>query len=208
LKGYTDDEAALIMSEIVDGVNDWQEDRPNSERVPMMFFLDEAQKWFPQSPQDKAPDIEKETQALLEEAFIGKNGLGLVAATQRYSRINKSLLQSQWKFYLRQTEEVDLARYKRQGIDPEETKALQTGECIAYGPGVDHLKFLARLSHCPHEGHTPNAQALAKYTRELAASQMRKASAFLEDLPMRQERLVPPPPPAPAPAPGKQKNAG
>src|SRR6266487_5502133 len=57
LKGYNDDEAALIMSEIVDGVNDWQESRHNSERIPFMFFLDEAQKWFPQNRQDKSPDI-------------------------------------------------------------------------------------------------------------------------------------------------------
>jgi len=174
LKGYNDDEAALIMSEIVDGVNDWQEARHNSERIPFMFFLDEAQKWFPQNRQDKSPDISIETQNLLEEAFIGKvverggkNGLGLVAATQRYSRINKSLLQGQWKFYLQQTEEIDLARYKRQGIDPEEAKNLQQGECIAFGPDVTHFTFQARRASVPHEGHTPNAQALAKYTRNL-----------------------------------------
>jgi hypothetical protein len=155
LKSYNDGEAALIMSEMVDGVNDWQEALPNASRVPFMFFLDEAQKWFPQNRQDKAPDIAIETQNLLEDAFIGKvverggkNGLGLVAATQRYSRLNKNLLQSQWKFYLRQTEEIDLARYKRQGIDPEEARALGQSECIAYGPGVDHFTFLARLSHC------------------------------------------------------------
>src|SRR6266487_1316535 len=174
LKGYNDDEAALIMSEIVDGVNDWQESRHNSEIIPFMFFLDEAQKWFPQNRQDKSPDISIETQNLLEEAFIGKvverggkNGLGLVAATQRYSRINKSLLQGQWKFYLQQTEEIDLARYKRQGIDPEEAKNLHQGACIAFGPDVTHFTFQARKASVPHEGHTPNAAALAKYTRNL-----------------------------------------
>ncbi len=189
LKGYNDEEAALIMSEIVDGVNDWQEARHNSERIPFMFFLDEAQKWFPQNRQDKAPDITNETQNLLEDAFIGKvverggkNGLGLVAATQRYSRINKSLLQGQWKFYLRQTEEIDLARYKRQGIDPEEAKALQQGECIAYGPTIDHFTFQARPSKTPHEGHTPGASALAKYTRDLTFASMQKAGAFLDDM--------------------------
>ena len=174
LKGYNDDDAAIIMSEIVEGVNDWQEARHNSERIPFMFFLDEAQKWFPQNRQDKATDINIETQNVLEEAFIGKvverggkNGLGLVAATQRYSRINKSLLQGQWKFYLQQTEEIDLARYKRQGIDPEEAKNLHQGECIAFGPDVTHFTFQARKASVPHEGHTPNAAALAKYTRNL-----------------------------------------
>jgi len=150
-----------------------------------MFFLDEAQKWFPQNRQDKATDINIETQNVLEEAFIGKvverggkNGLGLVAATQRYSRINKSLLQGQWKFYLQQTEEIDLARYKRQGIDPEEAKALSQGECIAFGPDVTHFTFQARKASVPHEGHTPNAAALAKYTRNLDVESIHKVYPF------------------------------
>jgi hypothetical protein len=174
LKSYGDDDAAMLMSEIVDGVNDWQEARRNVKRVPMMFFLDEAQKWFPQNPQDKAPDVHQQTQTLLEEAFIqkvvergGKNGLGLVAATQRYSRINKNLLQGQWKFYLQQKEETDLARYKKQGVEPEEAMALKAGEVIAYGPNVSHFTFQARPSHAPHEGRTPDAQALTSYTQAL-----------------------------------------
>ncbi len=189
LKGYDDNTAALIMSEIVDGVNDWQEARPNDRRIPFMFFLDEAQKWFPQDKQDRAQDILSETQADLQEAFIGKvverggkNGLGLVAATQRYSRINKSLLQSQWKFYLRQTEEIDLARYKRQGIDPEEAKALHQGEVITFGPDIDHFTFQCRRSYTPHEGHTPDASALAKYTKELDFESLQKTGAFLDDM--------------------------
>jgi hypothetical protein len=189
LKGYNDDEAAIIMSEIVDGVNDWQEARPNDRRIPFMFFLDEAQKWFPQDKADRAQDIKSETQAELQESFIGKvverggkNGLGLVAATQRYSRINKSLLQGQWKFYLQQTEEIDLARYRRQGIDPEEAKALRQGEVIAFGPDVTHFVFQARRSYTPHEGHTPNAQALIKYTKELDFESLQKTGVFLDDM--------------------------
>jgi hypothetical protein len=189
LKGYNDDEAAIIMSEIVDGVNDWQEARPNDKRIPFMFFLDEAQKWFPQDKADRAQDIKPETQAELQESFIGKvverggkNGLGLVAATQRYSRINKSLLQGQWKFYLRQTEEIDLARYKRQGIDPDDARNLQQGEVIAFGPDVDHFTFQCRRSYTPHEGHTPNAQALIKYTKELDFESLQKTGAFIDDM--------------------------
>jgi hypothetical protein len=189
LKSYNDDEAAIIMTEIVDGINDWQEARPNRERPPMMFFLSEGQKWFPQNRQDKAPDISSETQGLLEDAFVGKvverggkNGLGLVVETQRYSRLNKNLLQSFWKFYLRQSEEIDLARYKRQGIDPDEAKALQQGEVIAYGPDVDHFTFQCRRSYCPHEGQTPGMDALAKYTQELSKG---PAQTDMEDLPVR-----------------------
>lgn len=179
LKSYSDDDAAVIMTEIVDGVNTWQESRSNSKRPPMMFFLDEAQKWFPQDASDASSDVHKETQTLLKEAFIqtvvergGKNGLGLVVATQRYSRIDKDLLQGQWKFFLRQSEEVDLARYKKQGVDPDEAMALQPGEVIAYGPGVTHFKFKARLSRAPHEGRTPDANALTSYTQELNGGKM------------------------------------
>lgn len=179
LKSYSDDDAAVIMTEIVDGVNTWQESRRNDKRPPMMFFLDEAQKWFPQDASDASSDVHKETQTLLKEAFIqtvvergGKNGLGLIAATQRYSRIDKDLLQGQWKFFLRQSEEVDLARYKKQGVDPEEAMALQPGEVIVYGPGVNHFKFKARLSHAPHEGRTPDAKSLTSYTQALDGGKM------------------------------------
>jgi hypothetical protein len=189
LKGYDDQTAALIMSEIVDGVNDWQEERSNRERIPFTFALDEAQKWFPQDKSDRSPDIEAATQAVLEDAFAGtivarggKNGLGLIVATQRYSQLNKKLLQSAWKFYLRQSEEIDLARYKRQGIDPEEAKALQTGECIAYGPEIEHVRFQVKRSAIPHEGHTPGADALARYTRQLTFDHLQKAGAFLDDM--------------------------
>src|SRR6266516_3485782 len=156
LTGYDDNTAALIMSEIVDGVNDWQESRPNDKRIPFTFGIDEGQKWFPQDKSDRSPDIEPATQAILDKAFNGtvvarggKNGLGLIVATQRYSQLNKKLLQSQWKFYLQQTEEIDLARYKRQGIDPDEAKSLQQGEVIAFGPDVDHFTFQCRRSYTP-----------------------------------------------------------
>ncbi len=191
LKGYDDNTAALIMSEIVDGVNDWQESRPNDKRIPFTFGIDEGQKWFPQDKSDRSPDIEPATQAILDEAFNGtvvarggKNGLGLIVATQRYSQLNKKLLQSQWKFYLQQTEEIDLARYKRQGIDPDEAKSLQQGEVIAFGPDVDHFTFQCRRSYTPHEGHTPNASALAKYTKELDFESLQKSGAFIDDMPL------------------------
>jgi Helicase HerA, central domain len=191
LKGYNDEDAALIMSEMSDGVNDWQEDRRNRDRIPFMFFIDEAQKWFPESLQEKPSDITPTTFALLQEAFVGqvverggKNGLGLVVATQRYSRLKKSLLQSLWKFYFRQSEEIDLARYKRQGIDPDEAKHLAQGECIVYGPDLEHFTFLARRAAAPLEGHTPGASALAKYTRDLEVDDIANGRG-LPDLPRK-----------------------
>jgi hypothetical protein len=200
LKSFDEESAALVMIEIIRGVNAWQEARRNVDRPPMCFFLDEAQKWLPENRADMA-NISQDAQTALENAFIrivvemgGKNGLGLVVASQRYSRLKKSLLQSHWKFYLKQSEEIDLARYKRQGIDPDEAKALGQGEVIAYGPDVAHFRFICRRSHAPHEGHTPGLDALKKHTRVLSINDLAARPGPMANIPMREQIAVQPKP--------------
>lgn len=53
LRSWQDEDAAVIMSEIIDGMNDWEQSKRNEERIPVMVFLDEAQKWLPQNVGDK-----------------------------------------------------------------------------------------------------------------------------------------------------------
>ncbi len=53
LKSFaSDEEAALVMCEIIAGMNEWESSRPNASRVPCMFLLDEANKWLPQNERE------------------------------------------------------------------------------------------------------------------------------------------------------------
>jgi hypothetical protein len=173
LRSYDDEQAALIMSEIIDGIENWQQARPNSARVPMTVLLDESQKWFPQSKEDKV--ISAETQVILDQAFYGtvvarggKRGFGLVVAAQRYSQLNKKLLQSQHKFLFFQNEEIDIARYAKLGIPAEGTASLVQGECYCFGPSVIGMRVMMRVRRSPHGGHTPGLDNLNQHTRHLA----------------------------------------
>ncbi len=165
LRSWDDETAAQIMCELIDGINDWQIGRSNARRVPVMMGLDEAPKWLPQNLGDSY--VSRETQTRLHHAFFdivvargGKNGFGLIVAGQRYSQLNKNLLQSLWKFLFFQKEEVDLDRYAKLGVPRAAAMSLQQGECIIFSPNV--LGFRAKLRECrsPHMGHTPGLDAL------------------------------------------------
>jgi len=168
-----DDVAALIMTEIIDGIADWQQALPNQERVPVTILLDESQKWFPQNREDRV--VSQEIQGLLDQAFYGtivarggKRGFGLVVAAQRYSQLNKKLLQSQHKFLFRQTEQIDLDRYGKLGIPAEETLGLATGQCVVFGPSVPAMMAVrVRERHSPHLAHTPGLEHLHRHSRRL-----------------------------------------
>lgn len=172
LRSWDDESAARIMCEIIDGMNDWQNGRSNAKRVPVMIGLDEASKWLPQNVGDSY--VSKETQALLHHAYFdivvargGKRGFGLVVATQRYSQINKNLLQSLWKFLFFQKEEVDLDRYAKLGVLREATMSLQQGECIIFSPTVIGFRAMIRHRHSPHQGHTPGLENLFSHNRHM-----------------------------------------
>ncbi len=168
LRSWDDETAARIMCEIIDGINDWQIGRHNTKRVPVMVGLDEAPKWLPQNLGESY--VSKETQTLLHHAFFdlvvargGKNGFGLVVAGQRYSQLNKNLLQSLWKFLFFQKEEVDLDRYAKLGIPRAAAMSLQQGECLIFSPTVLGFRAMLRCRHSPHLGHTPGLESLISH---------------------------------------------
>ena len=196
LKSWRDEDAALIMTEIIDGLNDWEEDRDNNRRIPVMVFLDEASKWLPQDRSESY--VSKETQTLLHHAFFdivvargGKRGFGFVAATQRYSQINKNVLQSLWKFLFLQTEEVDLNRYAKLGLASEDVLALRQGECFIFSPQVVGFQTMIRKRFSPHMGNTPGLDNLTAHTRQLAPMQTVLnrpfAASGVQDRPMREQ---------------------
>jgi hypothetical protein len=173
LKSFaSDEEAALVMCEIIAGMNEWESSRPNASRVPCMFLLDEANKWLPQNERESY--VSKEVLTELQKAFFGtmvrrggKRGLGLALTTQRIVELDKRALQSTWKFLFRQTEQVDIARYKALGLDGEAVQALQPGECFVFSPGVLGFQMMMRARHSPHLAHTPGLNQLRSHVRRV-----------------------------------------
>lgn len=173
LQSFEEDEAALIMSEIIDGMNDWEQSQPNSRRVPCVVMLDEATKWIPQQTTESCI-TDKEALALLQKAIFGtmvrrggKRGLGMVLSAQRIAELDKRALQSVWKFFFRQTEETDLARYKTNGLERDDVLALRQGECFIFSPGVIGFKTMIRQRRSPHLAHTPGLAQLASHLRQV-----------------------------------------
>ena len=172
LKSFeSDDEAAQVMTEIIYGMHDWEASRPNSRRVPCTFMLDEASKWLPQRLEESSI-LDKEVLTLLHQALFGtvvwrggKQGLGLVLATQRIAELDKRALQSQWKFLFRQTENIDIGLYTRMGLERDEVVTLAQGECFIFSPSVIGFRTILRQRHSPHLAHTPGLPHLAAHLR-------------------------------------------
>jgi hypothetical protein len=165
LESFSNEIAAKIMSEMIAGINDWEQARCNRDRLPVMVVLEEAPKWLPQNLADSV--VSRDAQALLHDAFFGKvvsrggkNGFGLIATAQRYSMINKNLLQPLWQFLFFQKAENDVDRYLKLGLPRGATMSLQQGECFIFGPTVLGFRTMIRERYSEHMGHTPGIDAL------------------------------------------------
>jgi hypothetical protein len=172
LASFDDETAGKVMSEIIDGINDWEQARPNKQRVPVIVVLEEAPKWLPQNLGDS--NVSKATQALLHQAFFGivvarggKNGFGLIATAQRYSMLNKNLLQPLWQFLFYQKAENDVDRYMKLGLPRGATMSLQQGECFIFGPTVLGFRTMIRQRYSEHMGHTPGIDALIAHNASM-----------------------------------------
>jgi hypothetical protein len=170
LKSYDDETAALVMVNMIKGINDWQNERENKDRVPVAAALDEAQVWLPQDLTESI--LTRETQYAVNNAWFqivvargGKRGFTPILATQRYSQINKKALQSLWKFLMFQSEETDLERYEKYHIPRKATLALRQGECFIFCPLCLGFQTMIRLRYSPHLGHTPGLEQLLKHRR-------------------------------------------
>jgi hypothetical protein len=211
LKSFgSENDAATIMCEIIAGMNDWEQSRPNASRVPCMFLLDEANKWLPQNVRESY--VDKEILDLLQKAFFGtmvrrggKRGLGLALTTQRIVELDKRALQSTWKFLFRQSEQVDIERYKAQGLDGEAVQALRPGECFVFSPGVIGFPMQMRARHSPHLAHTPGLAQLRAHVQQsrpismlttpsspLVKSREGAATMQLSPMPIEDISLMPP----------------
>ena len=173
MKSYlTDEEAALVLCELIRGMNAWEEARPNKERLPVMLLMDEASKWLPQDMRESS--VSKETQHLLYKTFFGtvvnrggKRGWGAAFACQRIQQIHKSALQAPWKFLFYQTQKVDLEQYETFGLQAEDVLTLRQGECFIFSPSIIGFRTFIRERTSPHLGHTPGIEALIAHRKHL-----------------------------------------
>jgi hypothetical protein len=192
MKSYsTDEEAAWILCEIIRGMNAWEQERPNSERIPVFLFLDEASKWLPE--QTGRSVVSKEMQIRLFKTFFGivvnrggKNGFACVFATQRIQDINKSALQAPWKFLFYQAQKVDLEQYYTFGLQDQDVLTLRQGECYIFSPQVIGFRTSMRQRFSQHMGHTPGLEALkahqAKTLRPVQALNFNNPYALPEQI--------------------------
>jgi|GEM_PF-2146982 len=162
------EEAALVMIEIIRGMQAWEMAQPVEERVSCMFILDEAATWLPQKVEESI--LSPETLNMLQSTIFNdvvrkgrKRGIGFILATQRIAEVDKRALQSSWRFLHQQTEDIDLRRYKSilSSLEKEMVLNFEPGECIVLSPtGTYHTHI--RMRYSPHGAPTPGLESITR----------------------------------------------
>lgn len=131
--------------------------------------------------------------SLLERAFFSvvvrrgrKRGMGFTLACQRIAEINKSALQANWTFLMRQTQAADFRLYKHFGIEAKEAMELRAGDAFVFPPGKPMERHRFRLRRSPHGAKTPGLEELRTHQQRLASSP--SAEAPLPRLPEQRVR--------------------
>jgi len=168
LHSYEMEEAAQVMIGIINGMKRWEEARDNEHRIPSDFILEEAVTWLPQYVRE-SPLHGTDTLAQLQGTFFNdmvrrgrKRGLGLTLVCQKIAELDNRAMQSDGKLLHRQTEEADLDRYKKMGINRDETLSLANGEAFLYTGRVSKLRVQIRRRNSPHGANTPGLANLRK----------------------------------------------
>ena len=162
------EEAALVMIEMIRGMQAWEMAQPVEERVSCMFILDEAATWLPQKVEESI--LSPETLTILQSTIFNdivrkgrKRGIGFILATQRIAEVDKRALQSSWRFLHQQTEDIDLRRYKSilSSLEKETVLNFEPGECIVVSPtGTNHTHI--RMRYSPHGAPTPGLESITR----------------------------------------------
>lgn len=183
LDSYADDDlAALIMIDVIKGIQAWEEALENDDRIPCAIILDEAAVWLPQNAGESMLSKQKDDDGLtildkLQKIFFGvvvrrgrKRGIGFILASQRSAEIDKRAIASaQWKFLLEQNMPNDLKVYHEFGVDKEIVSTLKRGKAFVIGPNVKEVHQM-RTRNSPDNAKTPGLESLRKrrYTESLA----------------------------------------
>jgi hypothetical protein len=167
------DEACQVVIGIIKGLFEWANQNPK-KRVPCHVFLDEAQRFLPQTLSDSIIQSRQVLQDLLKAymdltAVGGKRGLTPVILSQRFAQTNNKIIaQSEIFFLLRQTMDNDLARcmdfVKKTTASPEQISTFRKGEGVYIAATGEQLvtRFLPRRSS-GDRSHTPTAEAAQRY---------------------------------------------
>ena len=212
LESYeTEEEAALVMCEIVRGMRDWEQEQAPNDRVSCFFILEEAATWLPQNTAEIKERLSDKTLALLQTTLFNtvvrkgrKRGLGFIFATQRPAEIDKRAMKSSWRFLMWQTEKNDLDVYEEMcpRIDRAKVQRFIPGEAVVMGPGIlTHTRIDHRRS--PDCAKTPglesvrrrygngqrqrfHTQDLAQYLEATASQSTRPLKPKAAELPLTQ----------------------
>jgi hypothetical protein len=171
LESYdTEEEAALVMCDIVRGMRDWEQEQVPDDKVSCFFILEEAATWLPQNIKEIKERLSEKTLALLQTTMFNtvvrkgrKRGIGFIFATQRSAEIDKRAMQSSWRFLMWQTEKNDLDVYEEMcpGIDRAKVQQFVPGETVVMGPGIlTHTRIHLRRS--PDCAKTPGLASVQR----------------------------------------------
>ena len=168
----TFDDAVLVLCELIRGMVQWEEERENKDRLPVVIFFDEANKILPQEER-YSEIVDRRVQEVVYKTFFGlvnrgrNYGFSVWFVTQRIQQIHKSLLQAAYKFLFFQGQKVDLEQYQIFGLEPEDVLSLQQGECYVFTPQVIGFRCYMRGRISPHLGHTPGLDQLRAYQQQV-----------------------------------------
>lgn len=172
---YEYNDAARVVVNALAGLQEWEEELENDDRVSFMVTLSEAGAWFPQS--SNAIPYSKEAYTELQTAFFTnlvprgrKRGLGLVFDLQRPAQVDKRLMQTSWKILHRQTEPRDIEVYKTiAGLEREQVISLGDGEAYIFSTQVSGQRVQIRRRTSRHESNTPGLDSIRRRQYRLPA---------------------------------------
>jgi hypothetical protein len=167
------EEAIGVQVALIRGLFCWADEHP-TERTTCQVYLDEAQRYLPQSLDDSVIQ-DKVLRGDLLHAYMdilaigGKRGIAPVILTQRLAQVNKKIMaQSEVLFLMKQTMDNDLARcmeyVKRSTATEERIARLSPGQGIYIG--VDGTQVLTQFHPRRSSGarsHTPKAATALRY---------------------------------------------
>jgi hypothetical protein len=169
------EEAIGVQVSIIRGLFCWADEHP-AERTTCQVYLDEAQRYLPQTLDDSVIQ-DKIVRSELLRAYMdiiaigGKRGIAPVILTQRLAQVNKKIMaQSEVLFLMKQTMDNDLARcmeyVKRSTATEEMIARLSPGQGIYIGAdGTQRLTQFHKRQSSGARSHTPRAAVALRYAQ-------------------------------------------